>query len=55
MGGRHQTIIDDDDDEEEEEEEDGDKDVYMYLADMHPDKRDQYREAIRVSKANKWN
>ena len=30
-GGRHHTIIDDD------EEEEGDKEVYMYLADMHPD------------------
>ena len=30
MGERHHTIIDD-------EEEEGDDDVYMYLADMHPD------------------
>ena len=39
MRGRHHTIIDDD---EEEEEEKGDDDVYMYLADMHPDERYEY-------------
>ena len=33
MGERHHTIID----EEEEEKEEGDKDVYMYPADMHYD------------------
>ena len=53
MGGRHHIIIDDDEEEEEEEEE-GDEDVYMYPADMHPDKRDEYREVVRASKAE-WN
>ena len=48
MGGRHHTIIDDD-------EEEGDEDVYIYPANMHPDKRDEYREAIRASKASEWN
>ena len=34
MGGKHHSLIDDDEDEE------GDEDVHMYPADMHPDKRD---------------
>ena len=46
MGGRHHNIIDD------EEEEEGDEDVYMYLVDMHLDERDEYREAVRASKAS---
>ena len=49
MRGRHHTIIDDD------EKEEGDEDVYMYSTDMQPDKRNEYREAIRASKANEWN
>ena len=49
MGGRYHTIIDD------EKGEDGDEDVYMYPADMHPDERDEYREAVRASKASEWN
>ena len=49
MGGSHHTIIDDD------EEEEGDEDMYMYLADLHPDERDEYREAVRASKASEWN
>ena len=49
MGGKHHSLIDDDDEEE------GDEDVYMYLADMHPDERDEYREEVRASKASKWN
>ena len=53
MGGKHHTLIDDDDEEEEEEE--GDEDVYMYPANMHPDERDEYREAVRASKASEWN
>ena len=36
MGGRHHTIIGDDDEEE------GDEDVYMYPADMHPNERYEY-------------
>ena len=50
MEGRHHTIIDD-----EEEKEEGDEDVYMYLVDMQPDKRDEYREVVRASKASEWN
>ena len=49
MGGRHHTIIDD------EEEEEGDEDVHMYPADMHPDERDEYREAVSASKASELN
>ena len=49
MGGRHHTMIDD------EKEEEGDEDVYMYLADMHLDERDEYREAVCASKASEWN
>ena len=49
MGGKHHGLIDD------EEEEEGDEDVYMYPADMHPDERDEYREAVRVSEASEWN
>ena len=26
----------------------------MYPADMHPDERDEYREAVRASKASEW-
>ena len=47
MGGKHHSLIDDDDEEEE-----GDEDVHMYPADMHPDERDEYREAVRASKAS---
>ena len=49
IGARHHTIIDD------EEEEEGDEDVYMYQVDTHPDERDEYQEAVRASKASKWN
>ena len=49
MGGKHHSLIDND------EEEESDEDVYMYLADMHPDERDEYREAVRASKASEWN
>ena len=42
MGGRHHTIIDDD------EENEGNEDGYMYPTDMHPDERDEYREAVRA-------
>ena len=44
MGGKHYSLIDDD------EEEEGDENVHMYPADMHPDERDEYREAVRASK-----
>ena len=47
MGGKHHSFIDDD-------EEEGDEDVHMYPA-MHPDERDEYREAVRASKASEWN
>ena len=46
MGGKHHYLIDDDDEEE------GDEDVHMYPADMYPDERDEYREAVRASKAS---
>ena len=49
VGRRHHAIIDD------EEAEKGDEDVYMYLADMHPDERDEYRKAVCASKASEWN
>ena len=42
-------------DDDEEEEEEGDKDVYMYQADVHPDERDEYHEVVRTSKASEWN
>ena len=48
-GRKHYSLIDDD------EEEEGDEDVHMYPADMHPDERDEYREAVRASKASEWN
>ena len=49
IGGKHHSLIDD------EEEEEGDEDMHMYSADMHPDERDEYREAVRASKASEWN
>ena len=48
MGGKHHSLINDD-------EEEGDEDVHMYPVDMHPDERDEYREAVRASKASEWN
>ena len=27
----------------------------MYPTDMHPDEQDEYREAVRASKASEWN
>ena len=47
MGGKHHILIDDDEEEEDDE------DVHMYLANMHPDERDEYREAVCASKASK--
>ena len=49
MRGKHHSLIDDD------EEEEGDEDVYMYPTDMHLDERNEYREAVRASKASEWN
>ena len=49
MGGKHHSLIDD------EEEEEGDEDVHMYPVDMHPNEQDEYREAVRASKASEWN
>ena len=46
MRGRDRHLIDDDEDEEEEE-----KDVYMYLGDMTPNERADFRVACRASKA----
>ena len=48
MEGKHHSLIDD-------EEEEGDEEVYMYPAAMHHDERDEYREAVRASKASEWN
>ena len=47
MRGKHHSLIDD------EEEEEGDENVHIYPADMH--ERDEYREAVRASKASEWN
>ena len=49
MRGKHHCLIDDNDEEE------GDEDVHMYPADMHPDERDEYREAVRALKASERN
>ena len=49
MRGKHHSLIDDD------EEEEGDEDVYMYPIDMHLDEQNEYREAVRASKAREWN
>ena len=43
------SLIDDD------EEKEGDEDVHMYPTDMHPDERDEYREAVHALKASEWN
>ena len=48
MGGKHHSLIND-------EEEEGDEDVHMYPVDMHPNEQDEYREAVRASKASEWN
>ena len=56
MSGSHRHLVDDDDDEDEEEEdEEEEDDVYMYLADMNPDERANYRAACHASKASEWN
>ena len=47
MGGHDRHLIDDDEDEEEEEE-----DVYMYLGDMTPDERAEFRAACRALKVS---
>ena len=47
--GKHHSLIDD------EEEDEGDEDVHMYSTNMHLDERDEYREAVRASKASEWN
>ena len=52
MGRRHRHVTDEDDEENLGGDDD---DVYMYLADMHPDERHAYREAVRASKATEWN
>ena len=51
MCGSHRHLFDDGDDDDEENEE-KDDDVYMYLIDMNPDERADYREACRVSKTS---
>ena len=45
MGVRHTHVMDEGDDDDE---------VYMYPADMDREERDAYREAVRPSKATKW-
>eukprot|EP00261_Vitis_vinifera_P026852 XP_010660458.1 PREDICTED: uncharacterized protein LOC104881582 [Vitis vinifera] len=56
MGRRHRHVIDEDDEENlGGDDDDGDDDVYMYPADMRPDERHAYREAVRASKAAEWN
>ena len=50
MGGCNRHLIDEDGDEEEEE-----KVVYMYLGDMTPDERAEFRAACHASKAIEWN
>ena len=52
MGRRHRHVTDEDDEENLGGDDD---DVYMYLTDMHLNERHAYREAIRASKAAKWN
>ncbi|KAL6320235.1 hypothetical protein AAG906_005305 [Vitis piasezkii] len=49
---RHRHVTDEDDEENLGGDDD---DVYMYSTDMHPNERHAYREAIRASKAAKWN
>ena len=48
----HRHLFDDGDDDDEENEEEEEDDVYMYLADMNPDERANYRVACRASKAS---
>ena len=47
MGGHDRHLIDDDEDEEE--------DVYMYLGDMTPDERAEFRAACRALKVSELN
>ena len=54
MGGSHRHIFDDGDDDDEENEEEDD-DLYIYLPDMNPDERVDYRATCRASKASEWN
>ena len=50
MGGSHRHPFNDDDEDEGEED-----DVYIYLVDMNPNERADYRAACRASKASEWN
>ena len=54
MGGSHRHLFGDGDDNDKENEEKEDN-VYMYLVDMNPDERVNYRAACRASKASEWN
>ena len=47
-GGSNKDLVDDDEEEEENREED----VYMYMTNMNPDERANYRVACRASKAS---
>ncbi|RVW94930.1 hypothetical protein CK203_034508 [Vitis vinifera] len=51
MGARHTHVMDEDDDDDDDDE---DEELYMYPANMDLDERDAYREAVRPSKATKW-
>ena len=48
MRGRDKHLIDNDEEEEEE-------DVYMYLGDMTPNERAEFRAACRASKSSECN
>ena len=54
IGGSHRHLFDDSDDDDEENEEEDD-DVYMYLPNMNPEERADYRGACRASKVSEWN
>ena len=52
MSGSHRHLVVDDDDDDDDEDENENDDVYMYLADMNPDKRANYRAVCRASKVS---
>ena len=53
MGGSHRYLFDyDDGGDDDEENEEEDDDVYMYPADINPDKGADYQAAYRASKAS---
>ena len=48
MGGSHRHLFDDGDDNDGEEDEKKETVVYMYLANINPDERDDYRATCRT-------